>query len=136
MAEAFVGTWNMESSENFDAYMKAVGVGAIMAKLGSTAKPTLIIQIEGDTWTMKSETTFKSTKVVFKLGVEFEETTADDRKMKTTITLDGNKLIQDQKGEIPSVITREVNGNKMLVTCKATGKDGTTVIATRHYIKA
>jgi len=136
MAEAFVGTWNMESSENFDAYMKAVGVGAIMAKLGSTAKPTLIIQIEGDTWTMKSETTFKSTKVVFKLGVEFEETTADDRKMKTTITLDGNKLIQDQKGEIPSVITREVNGNKMLVTCKATGKDGTPVIATRHYIKA
>jgi len=136
MAEAFVGTWNMESSENFDAYMKAVGVGAIMAKLGSTAKPTLIIQIEGDTWTMKSETTFKSTKVVFKLGVEFEETTADDRKMKTTIALDGNKLIQDQKGEIPSVITREVNGNKMLVTCKATGKDGTTVIATRHYIKA
>ena len=36
-------------------------------------------------------------------------------KFQTTMTLDGNKLIQDEKGEIPSVITREVNGNKMLV---------------------
>jgi len=131
MASAFVGTWNLQSSENFDEYMKAVGVGAIMAKLGSTAKPTLIITVDGDKWLMKSETTFKTSKVEFQLGVEFDETTADDRKMKTTITLDGNKLIQDQKGDIPSVITREVDGNKMLVTCKA--KD---VVATRHYLKA
>jgi len=131
MADAFIGSWNLQSSENFDEYMKAVGVGAIMAKLGSTAKPTLIISVDGDTWTMKSETTFKTTKVEFKIGVEFDETTADDRKMKTTITLEGNKLIQDQKGEIPSVITREVDGNKMTVTCKA--KD---VVATRHYLKA
>lgn len=131
MAEVFAGTWNLQSSENFDDYMKAVGVGAIMAKLGSTAKPTLIITVTGDHWTLKSETTFKTTKVEFQLGVEFDETTADDRKMKTTFTLDGNKLTQDQKGEIPSVITREVNGDKMLVTCKA--KD---VVATRHYVKA
>jgi len=47
MAEQFVGTWNMESSDNFDAYMKAVGVGMIMAKLGSTAKPTLIMSWTG-----------------------------------------------------------------------------------------
>jgi len=102
-----------------------------MAKLGSTAKPTLIISVDGDNWTMKSETTFKSTKVEFKLGVEFDETTADDRKMKTTITLDGNKLVQDQKGSVPSSIIREVDGNKLLVTCKA--KD---VVATRHYLRA
>jgi len=131
MAENFVGRWNLESSEHFDEYMKAVGVGAIMAKLGSTAKPTLIITLDGDNWTLTSETTFKTAKVEFKLGVEFDETTADDRKMKTTFTLDGNSLIQDQKGDIPSVITRAVSGNKMTVTCKA--KD---VVATRHYVKA
>jgi len=140
MAEQFCGTWDMESSENFDAYMKAIGVGMIMAKLGSTAKPTLIIELDGDTWTLKSETTFKSTKVVFKLGVEFPETTADDRKMMTTFTLEGNKLTQDQKGvdkdTIPSVIIREVNGNKLTVTCKATTKDGANVVAFRQYVKA
>jgi hypothetical protein len=135
MAEAFVGTWNMESSDNFDAYMREVGVNAVTAKLGSVAKPTMIISHEGDTWTLKSETTFKNTKVVFQLGVEFDETTADDRKMKTTFTLEGNTLIQTQKptvdGGVPSVITREVNGNKILVTCKANA-----VVATRNYTKA
>jgi len=135
MAEAFVGTWNMESSDNFDAYMREVGVNAVTAKLGSVAKPTMIISHEGDTWTLKSETTFKNTKVVFQLGVEFDETTADDRKMKTTFTLEGNTLIQTQKptvdGGVPSAITREVNGNKILVTCKANA-----VVATRNYTKA
>jgi len=135
MAAAFVGTWNMESSDNFDAYMREVGVNAVTAKLGSVAKPTMIVSQEGDTWTLKSETTFKNTKVVFQLGVEFDETTADDRKMKTTFTLEGNKLIQTQKptvdGGVPSVITREVNGNKILVTCKANA-----VVATRNYTKA
>jgi len=135
MAAAFVGTWNMESSDNFDAYMREVGVNAVTAKLGSVAKPTMLVSQEGDTWTLKSETTFKNTKVVFQLGVEFDETTADDRKMKTTFTLEGNKLIQTQKptvdGGVPSVITREVNGNKILVTCKANA-----VVATRNYTKA
>jgi len=132
MASPFVGVWNLESSNNFDEYMKAVGVGMIMAKLASTAKPKLTISIgEDDTWTLKSETTFKTAKIDFKLGVEFDETTADDRKMKTTMTLDGNKLVQDQKGDVPSVITREVDGNKMVATCKA--KD---VVSTRHYFRA
>jgi len=132
MASAFVGVWNLESSDNFDAYMKAVGVGTIMAKLGSTAKPKLTICVADDgTWTVKSETTFKSSKMEFKLGEVFDETTADDRKMKTTVTLDGNKLIQDQKGDIPSTIIREVEGNKMTVVCKANA-----VVATRHYVKA
>jgi len=133
MANSFVGVWNMETSENFDEYMKAVGVGAVMAKLASTAKPKLTVSVSDDgTWTLKTETTFKTSKIDFNLGVEFDETTADDRKMKTTVTLEGaNKLVQDQKGDIPSVITREVDGNKLVVTCKA--KD---VVSTRHYVRA
>jgi len=131
-AANFVGKWNLESSDNFDEYMKAVGVGMIMAKMASTAKPTITITVEGDNWSLKTETTFKTSKLEFQLGVEFDETTADDRKMKTTVTLEGdNKLIQDQKGDIPSTIVREVTGNKMVVTCKA--KD---VTATRSYVKA
>jgi len=134
MAANFVGTWKMEKSEKFDEYMTAVGVNAVVAKIGSTAKPTLIISLDGDTWTLKSETTLKKTKVTFKLGVEFDEETADGRKMKTTFTLDGNTLTQDQKaapGAVPSVITREVDGNKMIVLCKA--KD---IVSTRHYVKS
>jgi hypothetical protein len=135
MADLFVGKWNMESSDNFDKYMKTVGVNAFMASLGSHAKPTLYVSVEGDTWTLKSETTFKTATIHFQLGVEFDETTADDRKMKTTITLvDGNKLIQDQKPtndkDCPSVINRTVEGDTMTVLCQA--KD---VTSTRIYKK-
>lgn len=134
MGDAFLGKWDMESSENFDEYMKTVGVGTIMAKLGSTAKPTVTFSKEGDTWTMKTETTFKKTKIEFKLNEEFDEETADGRKVKTTITLDGDKLTQDQKIDppgVPSIITREVQGNKMTVICRA--KD---VVSTRVYTRA
>jgi len=131
MGDAFIGTWKMVSSDNFDEYMKSVGVNVLVAKIGGSLKPTMIISREGDTWTLKSESTFKNHKVDFKIGAEFDETTIDDRKMKTTFTLDGNKLTQDQKGDIPSVITREVDGDKITVTCKA--KD---VVATRVYERA
>jgi len=132
MTHGLVGVWNMESSNNFDDYMSAVGVGMIMAKMASAAKPKVTISVADDgTWTLKTETTFKTTTIHFKLGEEFDETTADDRKMKTTMTLDGNKLTQDQKGDIPSTIIREVNGDKMTTTCKAK-----EVVAVREYARS
>jgi hypothetical protein len=131
MAANFVGVWNLTDSNNFDKYMQEVGVSAPMAKMGNMAKPTLTISVEGDTWKLKSETTFKTAKAEFKLGEEFVETTADERKMNTTFTLETpTKLVQDQKGAIPSVIVRELVDGKMLVTCTA-GK----VVATRTYVK-
>lgn len=51
-------------------------------KLGSLAKPTTIIEVEGDKVTLKTQSTFKNTEISFKLGEEFDETTADDRKVK------------------------------------------------------
>ncbi|KAK8398747.1 hypothetical protein O3P69_004088 [Scylla paramamosain] len=62
-------------------------------------------------------------KSKFKLGEEFEETTADGRTVKSTITLDGNKLIHNQVGdkekkEKDSVLTREFTDTEMLMECK------------------
>ena len=62
-----------------------IGVSMMWAKIGSIAKPTVHISIDGETWTLKSETTMKTTTISFKLGEEFDETTADDRKMKVYI---------------------------------------------------
>lgn len=45
-------------------------------------KPTTIISKEGDVFTLKTVSTFKSTEINFKLGEEFDETTADDRSVK------------------------------------------------------
>lgn len=58
------------------------GVGLANRKLGNLAKPTVTISKKGDYMTIRTESTFKNTEISFKLGQEFEETTADNRKTK------------------------------------------------------
>ena len=58
------------------------GVGMVTRKLGQAAKPTTEIKQDGDTWTIATFSTMKNTLITFKLGEEFEETTADGRKVK------------------------------------------------------
>lgn len=58
------------------------GVGFATRKVAGMAKPNMIISVNGDVITIRSESTFKNTEISFKLGQEFEEITADDRKVK------------------------------------------------------
>jgi hypothetical protein len=57
-------------------------VGLANRKLGNLAKPTVIISKKGDYITIRTESAFKNTEISFKLGQEFDETTADNRKAK------------------------------------------------------
>lgn len=128
MVEQFIGSWTLTVSENFDEYMKAIGelnccklslcvascltlcvcaagVGFATRQMGNMAKPNLVISVgDGGVLSMKSESTFKTTEIKFKLNEEFEETTADGRKTKTTITLEkkGNLVFLVQ---VPNLAT-------------------------------
>lgn len=62
--------------------MFSTGVGMALRKMGNMAKPTLIITIDGDKVVLKNSSTFKTTEISFKLGEEFDETTADGRNVK------------------------------------------------------
>ncbi|KAG9355557.1 hypothetical protein JZ751_000395 [Albula glossodonta] len=130
--DAFVGTWNMKESKNFDDYLKALGVSFAVRQVGGMTKPTTIISVDGDTISLKTQSTFKNTEIKFKLGEEFDETTADDRKVKSLVTLDGGKLVHVQKwnGNETSLV-REVNGNALTLTLTL-GE----VVCTRSYVKA
>ncbi|XP_061903290.1 fatty acid-binding protein, heart [Entelurus aequoreus] len=132
MAQTFVGTWNLKSSENFDEYMKQLGIGFATRTVGNMTKPTTIISVEGDKVTVKTQSTIKNTELSFKLGEDFEETTADDRKVKSVVTIDGGKMVHIQRwdGKETSLV-REVNGNALTLTL--TMGD---VICTRSYEKA
>jgi hypothetical protein len=70
---SLVGTWDLESSENFDEYMKELGVGLILRKTAGSIKPTVIISNNGDSWTLKMQSTLKSSEITGTLGVEFDE---------------------------------------------------------------
>ena len=59
------------------------------------AKPTLIISVNGDVVTIRSESTFKNTEISFKLDQEFDEVTPDDRKVKVR-----NKELEQSKSLI------------------------------------
>ncbi|GAB6030059.1 DNA-binding proteins Bright/BRCAA1/rbp1 [Chamberlinius hualienensis] len=130
MATEFLGKFKLVSSDKFEDYMKALGVGMVTRKMANTATPVQTITEDGNKFTIKTETSFKTTVIEFELGKEFDENTADGRKVKTTVTKDGNKLIQTQKGDKDSVLIREFNGNEMKMTLKADD-----VVCTRVYQK-
>lgn len=104
------------------------------------AKPNLMISVGDDGLiSMKSESTFKTTEIKFKLDEEFEETTADGRKTKvghlslqtekrsylvsfltahcgfqTVITLENGKLVQRQTWEgKQTMLEREIQEGKL-----------------------
>jgi len=134
MASEFVGTWNLAGSENFDDYMKKCGVGLVTRKTAASLKPTQIISVSGDTITIKTQSTFKTTEVSFKLGETFDETTADGRKMKTTYKMDGDKLVADltpvKDSDLPTTYTREITPDGMTMTIEIAD-----VVCKRFYKK-
>ncbi|XP_026544947.1 myelin P2 protein-like [Notechis scutatus] len=131
MCNKFVGSWKLISSENFDDYMKELGVGLATRKLGNLARPKTIISMKGDEVTVRTESTFKNTQITFKLGHEFQETTADGRKTKTVVTLEKGALVQVQKWNgKESTIRRKLIDGRMVVECIMKG-----ALCTRVYEK-
>lgn len=66
--EQFIGRWKMIKSENFEEFMKEIGVGLITRKAAAHLKPTLEILFDGEKWHWNQYSTFKNTKLEFKLG--------------------------------------------------------------------
>ncbi|XP_027748870.1 fatty acid-binding protein 5 [Empidonax traillii] len=131
--DAFLGKWCLVSSEGFEEYMKELGVGMAMRKMGSMAKPDVYIIKDGDTITMKTESTFKTSQFSFKLGEKFEENTLDGRKTQTLVSLkDDGSLIQEQEWDgKKTIITRKLVDGQLVVECDMNG-----VKCVRVYQKA
>uniref|UniRef100_A0A8C0AGP2 Lipocalin/cytosolic fatty-acid binding domain-containing protein n=1 Tax=Bos mutus grunniens TaxID=30521 RepID=A0A8C0AGP2_BOSMU len=97
-------------------YLDSEGVGFATRKVAGMAKPTLIISLNGDVVTIKSESTFKNTEISFKLGQEFDEVTPDDRKVKSIVNLDEGALVQVQNWDGKSTtIKRKLVDDKMVL---------------------
>lgn len=112
--------YKMDKSENFDEYMKALGVGMVLRKLGNSINPTVELSKDGDEYTLATTSTFKNTIIKFKLGEEFDEETVDGRKVKSVCTMAGdNKLVHEQKGDKPTTIVREFTATDLIATMTA-----------------
>ena len=79
---ACTGKYKLTHSENFEEFMKALGVGLVTRKLGNKSSPVVTVTEEAGEFTMKQESLVKTSVIKFKIGQEFDEVTADGRQGK------------------------------------------------------
>ncbi|XP_014287641.1 fatty acid-binding protein, muscle [Halyomorpha halys] len=121
--------YKLDKSEKFDEFMEALGVSLVTRKMGNAVSPVIELTESNGEYTLSSSSTFKNTVVKFKLGEEFDEETADGRKVKSTITLEGdNKLIHVSKSDKESKIVREFSKEEVVMTLTVDN-----IVCTRIY---
>jgi fatty acid-binding protein 3 len=108
--------YKLATSENFEEFMKALGVGLLTRKMGNAVSPVIELTKNGEEYTLTSNSTFKNSAITFQLNKEFDEETPDGRQVKSLITQDGNKLIHVQKGDKETKIIREFKPDEVVMT--------------------
>lgn len=52
MVDALIGTWKLETSENFEELLKELGVNMVLRKAATATKPNAEISKNGDEWSV------------------------------------------------------------------------------------
>ena len=116
----FIGKWKLDRSENFEEYLKQMGVNLPMRKAASMMTPTCEIDSHGEEFTIKMNVPVITLHVQrFMMGKPFDDMLPDGTKQGTLVIQEGNTLIfrEVEKSDPPHLITREVRGDEMVMTC-------------------
>ncbi|KAF5888577.1 homeobox protein Meis2-like, partial [Clarias magur] len=125
--DSFFGSWKLGESENLDNFMKAVDINVELRSIGNVVKPTITISQDDNSVVIKTHTVIHEREIRFILSEEFDEE-AYGKMCKTTIKLEGGKLIQVQKWGIKEARTvREIRDGKMILTLSC---DNVTAVLT------
>merc|ERR1712079_673762 len=112
---AFNGKWKLSSQENFDEYLKKIGLNMIKRKVATSTSPTQEVNIDGDNVHIKNSL---GADVVFTVGTEFEHESPTGDKFKASGSWEGDKLVTKatfKTGEEHTTY-REVNGDEFKMT--------------------
>nr|ABL09307.1 allergen Aca s 13 [Acarus siro] len=116
------GSYKLEKSDNFDAFLKELGLNFVTRNLAKSATPTVEVSVNGDSYTIKTASTLKNTEISFKLGEEFEEARADGKTVKTVVNKESDtKFVQVQQGDKEVTIVREFSDEGLTVTATVNG---------------
>lgn len=119
----FMGLWRMSSSENFEAYVKEIGVSFVVRSVITRLEPTIEFRIDGDDedtddeleYIMTIRTTLKAKRIKFRLGRQFDERRADRVKYKSVIIEKDGQLIESQSHQGKgATIVREIVDGKLV----------------------
>ncbi|XP_068623450.1 fatty acid-binding protein, heart-like [Battus philenor] len=123
--DEFLGVkYVMVGYENFEDYLIFIGVGYIARKAALALRPTHCLTLnENGTYTFSFHSKLVSSSVTFVSGLEFDEIKPDGIKVKSLITIVGNKMIHIQREENgrTSKHIREFFEDKMVATTTAEG---------------
>ncbi|KAJ8378612.1 hypothetical protein AAFF_G00238240 [Aldrovandia affinis] len=128
----------MKTSENFEELLKALGVNVLLRKIAVTAasKPSVEISQQGDTLSIQTSTSVRTTHVSFTVGEPFNETTVDGRPCTSFPRWETDSKISCeqtlQKGEGPKTAwTREMTNDGELILTMSAGD----IVCTRVYVR-
>ncbi|KAJ6223913.1 hypothetical protein RDWZM_002458 [Blomia tropicalis] len=112
------GKYKLATSENFDPFLKEIGVSLVTRKLANAASPSLdVSQDDEGFYVIKATAPFKTQTTKFKLGEEFDEERMDGKKVKSIVTAEGNTYTQIQKDkDLEIKYIREFTGDEIKVT--------------------
>uniref|UniRef100_A0A3P8UST6 Cellular retinoic acid-binding protein 1 n=1 Tax=Cynoglossus semilaevis TaxID=244447 RepID=A0A3P8UST6_CYNSE len=118
----FAGNWEMKSSENFEELLKALNVNMMLRMIAvkAASKPQVEISQDGETLSIKTSTTVRTTHITFTVGQEFNETTVDGRPCTSFPRWETDSKISCEqtllKGEGPKTSwTRELTNDGKLI---------------------
>ncbi|XP_064142343.1 fatty acid-binding protein, intestinal [Loxodonta africana] len=121
---AFDGTWKIDRNENYGKFMEKLGINVVKRKLGAHDNLKLTITQEGNKFTIKESSNFRTLEVVFDLGVSFDYRMADGTELKGSWTQEGNKLVGKFKrvdnGKELNTTQEIIGGELVQVSCKKT----------------
>ncbi|CAK6950643.1 fatty acid-binding protein%2C liver-type-like [Scomber scombrus] len=111
---SFSGKYQLESQENFEPFMKAIGLPDDLIQKGKDIKSISEIEETGNNFKVTVTTGTKVLVNTFTIGQEAELETITGDKIKSVVQREGNKLKVSLKG-IESV-TEMVDGNTIVNT--------------------
>merc|ERR1739838_785209 len=118
MADSFVGRFVVESKDNYDGFMKGVGIPDEYIEMGRDVKVVTDISKGGDAYVVQRIRPTKTTTNRIILGQECEIENIKGEKVKVKCTFEGGKMIA--KGSTYSVVMEMVDG-KLKETITFTG---------------
>ncbi|NP_001037574.1 fatty acid binding protein [Bombyx mori] len=129
---SFLGKkYTFDREENFDGFLKFVGLPEDQIRKLLQFKPTTTLIKEGDKYKTITVDSNGTKETVFESGVPFDETIDGVLTIKTTYTVDGNTVthvVENPNGT--ATFKREYGDTELKVTISADKWDG---VAYRYY---
>lgn len=113
--------YRLTKSENFNDFLKKIGVNFLNRKLINTITPVVKLTKDGDEYLLHTNSTFKNSIIKFQEGNEFLYQTPDGRTVKSVFGIDGNTITEVQNDgtdrETTIVRTFTPDNVKMIMKC-------------------